>query len=345
MQGELSDFTPFGYLRNPSHVARAWTDTEGGNLRTAPDWLGVEWVFPVSRDPTARLGLGLETEVDGRVCRMRGDFDAIGLRSRYHSCLIFGCGWETNGVHVEARFFLASDDALCVRLEVGNTAAGSRQVSVNVRRQVDGEPPCAHAVSGSTSSRLVLRAGEERRLVTVLGRGADAEIALRRAESAAAISEEVYARLLAEDARFLADCPTLAGDWPTHWAEGLHHDFQTTRLLVQPAGGIFRDVWPAWMAAWPRVVLAEGMLDMLRLAYADPDLAQRAVLSMFRDAPAANVPCVFRGGEYNMLAADGSRCGTSPAWCLPFLNLELLYLRTLDRAWLARVYPLVAAYL
>jgi hypothetical protein len=57
------------------------------------------------------------------------------------------------------------------------------------------------------------------------------------------------------------------------------------------------------------------------------------------------VPCVFQGGEYNMVAADGSRCGTSPAWCLPFLNLELLYLRTLDRQWLAQVYPHAAAYL
>jgi hypothetical protein len=92
-------------------------------------------------------------------------------------------------------------------------------------------------------------------------------------------------------------------------------------------------------------VLAEGTLDMLRLAYADPSLAQRAVLSLFRDAPQPNVPCVFRGGEYNMVAADGSRCGTSPAWCLPFLNLELLYLRTLDRQWLAQVYPHAATFI
>jgi hypothetical protein len=99
------------------------------------------------------------------------------------------------------------------------------------------------------------------------------------------------------------------------------------------------------MSAWPRVVLAEGTLDMLRLAYADPVLAQRAVLSLFRDAPQPNVPCVFEGGEYNMVAADGSRCGTSPAWCLPFLNIELLYLRTLDRDWLGQLYPYTAAYL
>jgi hypothetical protein len=157
--------------------------------------------------------------------------------------------------------------------------------------------------------------------------------------------ECAYDALVAEDQVFAAHCPTLSGDWPAHWREGLHHDLQTTRMLVQPAGGIFQDVWPAWMAAWPRVVLAEGTLDMLRLAYADPSLAKRAVLSLFRDAPQPNVPCVFAGGEYNMVAADGSRCGTSPAWCLPFLNLELLYLRTLDRSWLALVYPFAAAYI
>src|SRR5207302_10971653 len=117
------------------------------------------------------------------------------------------------------------------------------------------------------------------------------------------------------------------------------------RLLGQPPGGIFSDVWPRWMAAWRRVVLAAGALDMPRLAYANPSTALRAVLSVFRGAPEPNVPCVFRGGQYNMVAADGSRCGTSPAWCLPFLNLELLYLRTLDRAWLAEVYPLAAAYI
>jgi hypothetical protein len=54
---------------------------------------------------------------------------------------------------------------------------------------------------------------------------------------------------------------------------------------------------------------------------------------------------VFEDGSYNMVAADGSTCGTSPAWCLPFLNLELLYLRAVDRAWLAELYPYLAAYL
>jgi hypothetical protein len=45
-----------------------------------------------------------------------------------------------------------------------------------------------------------------------------------------------------------------------------------------------------------------------------------------------------------MVAADGSVCGTSPAWCVPFHNLRRLFLRTLDRGWLAELYPFLAAY-
>ena len=67
--GALSDFTPFGYLRNPGHRARSWSDTSGGNLRTTLDLVGVEWVYPVGRDAASRVGLVLETVVDGRPCR------------------------------------------------------------------------------------------------------------------------------------------------------------------------------------------------------------------------------------------------------------------------------------
>jgi hypothetical protein len=254
----------------------------------------------------------------------------MGLRSHYHTSLMFGCQWWVDGVNVEAMFFLVDDDTLCVRL------TGSKNVAVAAH--IAGQPPVAHTFAAEPT--LDVSRGQPRYAVLLRGQDADAHgaKALERAESA-------FQEALAADARFAAACPSLSGDWPAHWREGLHHDFQTTRLLVQPAGGIFKDVWPAWMASWPRVVLAEGTLDMLRLAYADPRLATRAVLSVFRDAPEPNVPCVFRGGEYNMAAADGSRCGTSPAWCLPFVNLELLYLRTLDRDWLAELYPLAAAYI
>ena len=137
----------------------------------------------------------------------------------------------------------------------------------------------------------------------------------------------------------------LEGDWPASWRRGWVYDIETTRMCVYPPGGIFTDVWPAWMIQWPRAVVAEGTLDMARLAYASPELAQRAVLSLFRDATAPNVPCVFQHGEPNMVASDGSVCGTSPAWCVPFYNLERLFSLTLDTAWLAEIYPYLSLYL
>jgi hypothetical protein len=364
VNGSAGDFTPFGYLRNPTHSATSWQHTSGGNLRTAPDRLGLEWVYPVGRDPTTRVGLGFETFVNGRVYRTRADFDAIGLTSRYHSCLMFGFDWHIDGVQVEARFFLANDHALCAQLTVTNHAPTARHIRINLYAWLDDhtsaappgadepwlltEVPSAHVIvpsAGGTGVNAELAPETTVRQTSMLARGVDLAAALTCGSAGLADAEVTLARLLAEDAKFWARCPTLSGDWPAGWGEGLVYDFETTRLLVQPAGGIFKDVWPSWMAAWPRVVLAEGALDMLRLAYADSALAQRAVLSMFRDAPQPNVPCVFQGGEYNMVAADGSRCGTSPAWCLPFLNLELLYLRSLDRDWLRQLYPYLCAYI
>jgi hypothetical protein len=83
---------------------------------------------------------------------------------------------------------------------------------------------------------------------------------------------------------------------------------------------------------------------MARLAYASPELALRATLSLFRDAQAPNVPCVFQHGEPNMVAKDGAICGTSPAWCIPFYNLERIFAQTLDRDWLCAIYPYLDRY-
>ncbi|HET6319306.1 MAG TPA: hypothetical protein VFG86_22855 [Chloroflexota bacterium] len=320
------EYTPFGYLRNPGHRASSWSAVEGGNLRSALDRVGVEWIYPLQRNPRASAGIRLET----RTRRTRADFAAVGLTSRYHSANMLGFDWRADGLEVAARFFLVDEDALAARLDA------PAQHDVTFVRHAQGEPTdLAHV--------LVLAEGNPR--WAVLARAQTQEAARQHAQVALGHAEERYRELLAEDAAFTARCPLLSGDWPGGWCAGLEYDFETTRLLVQPPRGIFTDLWPAWMVSWPRVVLAEGALDMLRLAYADTDTAQRAVLSMFRDAPQPNVPCVFEDGSYNMLAADGARCGTSPAWCLPFLNLELLYLRTLDRDWLRSLYPYLTAYL
>jgi hypothetical protein len=149
-----------------------------------------------------------------------------------------------------------------------------------------------------------------------------------------------------EDRRFWRGAPILGrGGWPAHWRRGVVYDFETTRLLTVPPAGAFRGPYPVWMAAWPRVVLAEGTLDMSRLAYADPAGAQTAVATLLTDAPGPQIPCAWANGGVNMVAADGAICGTSPAWCLPFHNLWLLWLRQPDRAWLRAIYPRLGAYL
>lgn len=157
--------------------------------------------------------------------------------------------------------------------------------------------------------------------------------------------EDSYKYYLQSDQEFYESFPYLTGDWPEYWQHSWIYDFETTRMCTLPPTGIFQDYWPTWMITWPRVVLAEGVMDMNRLGYADMGLAKRAILTMFRDSPMDNVPCVFSSGEYNMVAKDGSKCGTSPAWCLPFYNIYELYLRDLDKEWLHQLYPYLKRYL
>ena len=374
----LGDYTPFGYLRNAGHRARSWQLTEGGTLRSSLDRLGLEWLYPTPRRSTARAGLAVEATIGPQPFRTRAELARAGVRlgADYHSALQLGLVWTVDDVHVAARLFLDGEDALCLRLAAHNSGQVARQVAVRAvglaggadqatlrRTLLDDQPatladlpgtdtalvgavPPVHVALATRASDDAVRLAPGARLGVdaVLARGPDGATAERTARQALARLATTQAAIEAEDAAFHAACPMLDGDWPAPWRAGLLYDFETTRLLVQPPGGIFDDVWPAWMAVWPRVVLAEGTLDMLRLAYADPALAQRAVLSMFRAAPQPNVPCVFFDGTPNMVAADGSVCGTSPAWCLPFLNLELLYLRTLDRGWLAALYPYACAY-
>jgi hypothetical protein len=205
---------------------------------------------------------------------------------------------------------VGSTAAVIVRLRIGAAPTGS--VRALARREAAG-----------TGGPLSGRPGEAAVSAAVAG-------ALVRAREA--------------DAAFWVGAARLEGDWPPAWRRGWVYDLETTRMCVFPPGGIFADVWPAWMVQWPRAVVAEGTLDMVRLAYASPEPAMRAILSLFRDATAPNVPCVFQHGEPNMVAVDGSVCGTSPAWCVPFYNLERLFSLALDRSWLAAIYPYLARY-
>jgi hypothetical protein len=378
--GVRGDFTPFGCLRNPFAVAQSWEHAEGGGLRSTLERPGFGWVYPWARAPRAGGALELGCAFDARRWDTRAEFQELGLRSVHHSCLVFSYDWEVGGLAFSAKLVLAERDVLLCVVDVAtNTVpSGLEQLELHLRlhgwlrdgaveaRLVDGAglvapantpgavppphwlvvdaPVTAQAVgpeTGTVTLTLRLNRGPAR-IRAALARGP-----LGRARALAALprADDILALQLQSDQEFWSHAPRLEGDWPSHWRNGWVYDLETTRMLLFPPGGIFQDVWPAWMVDWPRAVLAEGTLDSMRLSYARPDLAQRAALSLFRDTPGPNVPCVFQGGEPNMVAEDGSVCGTSPAWCLPFYNLWLMYLRTLDRAWLADLFLRLESYL
>jgi hypothetical protein len=199
-----------------------------------------------------------------------------------------------------------------------------------------GELAGLHAVLGFAG------AGE---LEVILARGRTAAEALARLAAARSGGATERARLLAEDDAFWATAPQLAGDWPAHWRRGLVYDYETLRMMVKAPLGIYRHVWDAMQIQSPRVVLAETAIDALLLSYADPQLAAELFAGAFLDAPEPNVPCSREDGSSNMVAADGTVCGTAPSWGYPWLVLERLLALAPEPAWLESLYPRLAAYL
>jgi len=152
-------------------------------------------------------------------------------------------------------------------------------------------------------------------------------------------------RQLAADEAFWSRCQRLEGDWPATWRHGWVYDWETLRMNVRPPLGIFKHPWDAMQVHSPRSVLAEASVDMLTLSHAAPDVAKDVMYGTFADAPVANVPCCREDGSMNMIAADGSACGTAPSWCFPFHVLRAIYAATGDAAWVKRLYPHLRAYI
>jgi hypothetical protein len=84
---------------------------------------------------------------------------------------------------------------------------------------------------------------------------------------------------------------------------------------------------------------------MWALSYADATAAKEVVFGLFANAPFDGVPCSREDGEMNMVAADGSECGTSISWCYPFFCAASIWARNPDKQWLAKLYPLLARFL
>lgn len=197
----------------------------------------------------------------------------------------------------------------------------------------------------SLTATLGFQSAEGERIEAILARGRTLPEALARLREARRSTGIERARLIAEDDAFWAHAPRLEGDWPDHWRRGLVYDLETLRMMVKAPSGIYRHAWDAMQIHAPRVVLAETAIDALLLSYADPVLAQELMLGVFLDAPAPNVPCSREDGSFNMVAADGTVCGTGPQWCYPWLVLDRLFALRPDRDWLDRLYPRLAEHL
>ncbi|NWJ45091.1 MAG: hypothetical protein HXX08_04345 [Chloroflexi bacterium] len=158
-------------------------------------------------------------------------------------------------------------------------------------------------------------------------------------------AHEIAEHYRKEDGDFWGNAPKLGGDWSPYLRRGVIYDVETLRSLVRRPAGIYRYRWDAMQLQVPRVVLAEAALDMLILSYADPETAKEVLLGTFADSPEPNIPCSREDGSYNMIAADGTPCGTAPEWCFPFHCIDLVYLKTGDHKWLAQLYPYLEDYI
>ncbi|MFN8523362.1 MAG: hypothetical protein U0821_09700 [Chloroflexota bacterium] len=281
--------------------------------RTGPEQLGMSLEAPRGRPADTTVWLALLAS------RTEGDATSVETGSG---------GWVDLGEH--GRWSVRTD-GLCVVDHRSTLPPAIRDALANAVRVWQWDPE-----KRSTAAAVLGRDEPSGAMPATLGQDGGPDVGR-------AVAQGVE-RALAADEGFWRTAARLEGDWPDSWRRGFVYDMETTRMCVYPAGGIFQDIWPSWMIQWPRAVIAEGSLDMLRLCYASPDLAKRALLSLFRDAPSRNVPCVFKHGEPNMVARDGAVCGTSPAWCVPFHNILAVYRATLDRAWLALIYPYLTRY-
>ncbi len=364
--------------------ARSWYDFDAGQARSSLPVMGFGWVFPTTSRPRAESSLFVTVRAGESSFRTRPEFDLLGLCGIHHdpSLITYACG--AIGWSIEVSYYLSEDgEDVIEALELRSTAPRSQELIIGLgeiharyrsnRAGAREYPlvsaatllsPPASAWSGSeraelkaaiaqappaldyehleidgSSVHLRLAPGESVRTLRALGRFTTT----RSLNPDAALSRLENVRL--EHDRMTDQFPRLEGDWPSHWAQGFRYDFETARACVMSPSGVFDDHWLSWMTSWPRAVLAENSLDALRLAYGDPETARRALGSTLRCATGPNLPCVFAGGEPNMVASDGEICGTSPAWCLPFKNIEQLYWLDPNPSWLAEIYPRLAGYL
>lgn len=192
---------------------------------------------------------------------------------------------------------------------------------------------------------LTVPAGSSKTITFGLARGVNRDWTLETLREGMRQVESAFGAGYAEDDRFYSLYPELTGDWPVYWKHGWIYDWETQRMISRPPVGIYKHHWDAMLIHEPRVVLGETAIDAMMLSYTDPELAMDEVYGTFADAPGPQVPCSREDGSMNMVAADGSECGTAPSWCFPFHVIHSIYCRYPDKAWLRKLYPYLEAYL
>lgn len=192
---------------------------------------------------------------------------------------------------------------------------------------------------GAMRYNLQLAPHSSAELMILMARSANMPSAVKHARASLPKVSGTLTDKHTEDAAFWNAAPRLTGDWPEHWTRGWVYDFETLRMMVRRPIGLYKHHWDAMQIQAPRNVLAETSIDMWALSYADPESAKQVFLGQFLDALEPNVPCMREDGVMNMVAVDGSACGTSISWCFPFFCAASIFNRTRDLAWLRQLYP------
>lgn len=214
-----------------------------------------------------------------------------------------------------------------------------------VKHDVTSHSYFPRSLSGGLSYRVEVPGESLTKHGFVVSRGTNERFASEEAHSSRLHLTNTYDEKKASDDLFWDRAPRLEGDFPESWKHAWVYDFETLRMMVRRPIGCYEHNWDAMQIQAPRNVLAETSIDMWTLSYADEEAAKRVLVGQFQDALEANVPCMREDGTMNMVATDGSECGTAIQWCYPFYCLESVYLRSLDRAWLEELYPHLARYM
>lgn len=375
----IDDYTPYGYLNLPGHTRRL---TPRGVMRS--HGVGFRWHFPSlaaqygGRRERYRAGLRLAEVEPGQTtvpyhssnlltfelgqnpgglsaswfminddC-LCGRFESaagtpIELRADYERIVSADGEWGESGLVGR----LDGDDVVLQSFEDGDAFVIRGHGGALTAAFDRGEAPCT--VLGDHQDQVELRVrlsltGSSDVSWVVMVRGRTVDSAKAQLPQLTDLQQALDARIAA-DKGFWANAPVLEGDWPEHWRRGVVYDQETLRMMVKAPVGIYQHTWDAMQIHAPRTVLGEAAMDALALSWADPKLAAELLLGTFADAPLPNVPCSREDGTYNMVSADGTVCGTGPQWGYPFLVAERLAGAFDSEAWIAEIYPYLAAFL